>query len=424
MEFRRGIIDHFSSPLSSFSGTDWLLPEDLQTPKKILISRKLISHNKINPNKISPSRHFSISPRSVDIPRLSPTTTPSAFSSPCPSTSGISQLDFDDNTKISRSWDAEMKTCKIPGIDYEDLTLMLRNIPNTFSRDQVVEEIRQRGLLSGINFLYVPGDSRKKRSVGYCFINVTSFAAADRLHEAFQGLTLGKRICRVALGNVQGLKANIEAYYNNVRSDGEFQPLLLKDGVPLQFPVPGDVDDAIGSMLRETPVLAETPVLEVENMPFASTFMLRNIPSRYTRDMIVEEMTNRGVLIDIDFLYVPIDFRCQHCVGYCFVNLTSVEGVARFMDAFRGVQLDEEDKKQCVISKGKVQGLKANIEVYRNSTVMFMNEKYQPLLFREGKIKPFPIRTMSRQEVRQLRRDKTGVSSRPRRGVSGSPRPR
>ena len=41
-------------------------------------------------------------------------------------------------------------------------------------------------------------------------------------------------------------------------------------------------------------------------------------------------MTDRHVLKDIDFFYVPIDLRRQHCVGYCFLNITSKDGIDEF----------------------------------------------------------------------------------------------
>ncbi|CAE8740656.1 unnamed protein product, partial [Polarella glacialis] len=56
-----------------------------------------------------------------------------------------------------------------------------------------------------------------------------------------------------------------------------------------------------------------------------TTVMLRNIPNKYTRQMLIDQLHSLGFLGDIDYLYLPIDFANRCNVGYCFVNLrTSV----------------------------------------------------------------------------------------------------
>jgi len=141
------------------------------------------------------------------------------------------------------------------------------------------------------------------------------------------------------------------------------------------------------------------------------TFMLRNIPSLCTRSLLIDELKQRDVLDVIDFLYVPIDLRHGRSVGYCFINVLA-HGVAKFRKAFEGVKIGMDSNKVCTLGFGKIQGLEANIEAYRNSAVMFMADKYHPVLFRNGNMVPFPPPTLSRKESRMVKREKKGVSTR------------
>jgi len=145
------------------------------------------------------------------------------------------------------------------------------------------------------------------------------------------------------------------------------------------------------------------------------TIMMRNIPNRYTREMMLQDFTQKGLMMDVDFLYIPIDLRHQRCVGYCFVNVRNEEAANRFRKAFDGEKLTQiRSEKVCSICLGKVQGLKANIEAYRNSAVLTMPEKYHPLLFDENGVRvSFPAPTLTKVEQRKLKRPKKGVSARP-----------
>lgn len=42
-----------------------------------------------------------------------------------------------------------------------------------------------------------------------------------------------------------------------------------------------------------------------------TTLMLRNIPNKYTRDMILQEIDSYNFKKKYDFFYLPIDYRVQ-----------------------------------------------------------------------------------------------------------------
>ena len=74
--------------------------------------------------------------------------------------------------------------------------------------------------------------------------------------------------------------------------------------------------------------------------PGYTTVMLRNIPNRYTRDMLinrldkgyeawlysVEHMCCEGMY---DFVYLPIDFSSRCNVGYAFINFRTPAGAQK-----------------------------------------------------------------------------------------------
>ena len=50
-----------------------------------------------------------------------------------------------------------------------------------------------------------------------------------------------------------------------------------------------------------------------------TTLMIRNIPNKYTQDMLLEflDQEHKG---RYDFIYLPIDFKNKCNVGYAFIN--------------------------------------------------------------------------------------------------------
>jgi len=121
-----------------------------------------------------------------------------------------------------------------------------------------------------------------------------------------------------------------------------------------------------------------------------TTVMLRNIPSKYSRDMLLADLDQRGFRGAYDFFYLPIDFQTRYSVGYAFLNFISEAELERFKNAYAGLKLSDDSNKVCEICPAKVQGKAKNVEQYRNSPVMGMEEPYHPVIYENGVRMVFP----------------------------------
>eukprot|EP00927_Polykrikos_kofoidii_P054539 TRINITY_DN48949_c0_g1_i1.p1 TRINITY_DN48949_c0_g1~~TRINITY_DN48949_c0_g1_i1.p1 ORF type:complete len:409 (-),score=41.81 TRINITY_DN48949_c0_g1_i1:96-1211(-) len=134
-----------------------------------------------------------------------------------------------------------------------------------------------------------------------------------------------------------------------------------------------------------------------------TTLMLRNIPVKYNREMMLEDMDTRGFRGSYDFFYLPIDFQTGNTVGYAFVNFFNPNEASRFRSVYQGRQLSQDSAKICEVGVAKAQGKGKNVEQYRNSSVMGMEERFQPVCFENGIRVPFPPPTRVLKPVKHRR---------------------
>jgi hypothetical protein len=141
-------------------------------------------------------------------------------------------------------------------------------------------------------------------------------------------------------------------------------------------------------------VAAPTVIPDDADMTIESnytTVMLRNIPNKYTQATLLQALDARGFRGVYNFFYLPVDYK-NHCnMGYAFINFVDNAGATSFMYAFKGYQLPAKSTKVCDTCWARVQGLKANVEHYRNSPVNDLPDpEYRPLLFQNGIEVAFP----------------------------------
>eukprot|EP00928_Gymnodinium_smaydae_P011834 TRINITY_DN14329_c0_g3_i2.p1 TRINITY_DN14329_c0_g3~~TRINITY_DN14329_c0_g3_i2.p1 ORF type:complete len:149 (-),score=17.69 TRINITY_DN14329_c0_g3_i2:291-737(-) len=121
--------------------------------------------------------------------------------------------------------------------------------------------------------------------------------------------------------------------------------------------------------------------------------MLMNVPRRYTSSKLMRTIDSEGFAGMYDFIYVPIS-ASRTSKGYAFVNWVNPSVAQRFLGAFNGFsRWSIASKNVCQADWAKKhQGLQANIDRYRNSTVLgkTVPDEYKPKMFKDGEVVPFP----------------------------------
>lgn len=130
-----------------------------------------------------------------------------------------------------------------------------------------------------------------------------------------------------------------------------------------------------------------------------TTIMLRNIPNKYSRQMLIDQLHNMGFLGQIDYLYLPIDFANRCNVGYCFINFRTAHARAKFNSMFDNVPAQQclpgfNSYKVCQVTKAKWQGRDENVRRIRSGPELMQQLAGHPdwlpvLLDEQGNQEPF-----------------------------------
>jgi len=105
-------------------------------------------------------------------------------------------------------------------------TVMLRNLPNNYTRDMLLQHIDEKNYVGLYDFFYLPMDFKSQACLGYAFINLHSPEDACALMADFDGfsnwLIPTRKRCFVSWSHPhQGFQSNIERYKNS--------PVMHKD---------------------------------------------------------------------------------------------------------------------------------------------------------------------------------------------------
>ena len=93
--------------------------------------------------------------------------------------------------------------------------------------------------------------------------------------------------------------------------------------------------------------------------------MVRNIPGRYTREILLTEFGNAGFEYPgmIDFFHMPVDHSNGRNLGYAFVNFASSGGAPAAIVSFYRLyfgrpwrSFNDSNGKVCHITYARVQG--------------------------------------------------------------------
>lgn len=139
-----------------------------------------------------------------------------------------------------------------------------------------------------------------------------------------------------------------------------------------------------------------------------TTLILKNLPSTLTRDGLLRVLDDAGFYGCYDFLYLPTNMRNGGSYCYAFINMISHDAALDFFERLEGFCSWPGDQGRAMqVLWSDIQGQRAYIDKYRNSTVMHESvmDQCKPVVFSAGSRVPFPAPT---QRVKAPRfRDRT-----------------
>jgi hypothetical protein len=126
-------------------------------------------------------------------------------------------------------------------------TVMIRSMPNYYTRTMVLELVDKMGFAGLYDFVYVPVDFQSQTGLGYALVDFGSSSDAQLCFERFEGFTNwatpSDTVCTVAWScPTQGRDAHIERYRNSPvmhhSLPDEWRPVLFQNGMRIAFPSP------------------------------------------------------------------------------------------------------------------------------------------------------------------------------------------
>lgn len=112
----------------------------------------------------------------------------------------------------------------------------------------------------------------------------------------------------------------------------------------------------------------------------ATTLMVRNIPIRYTQEMLLKEWPNNG---EYDLLYLPIHIKKRCNNSFCFINFLTPQAAQDFAAKWQNRKLQAySSRKPLDISLAVVQGFHENLMRCKcNKTMRLNNVHFLPAVF-------------------------------------------
>jgi hypothetical protein len=161
----------------------------------------------------------------------------------------VSSLSYSPTSIGNASTTASLRSVlSDPVVEDSHTSVMMRNIPNNYTRAMLLELLKQQGFVTAFyDFVYLPIDFKKKVGLGYAFINFIDHKTAKEFQQHFSGFSnwaaKSKKVCKVTWSDaLQGLEAHVERYRNSsVMHESvldEYKPVLFKNGERVPFAPP------------------------------------------------------------------------------------------------------------------------------------------------------------------------------------------
>jgi len=131
--------------------------------------------------------------------------------------------------------------------DVGNTSVLLRNLPDGFTRTMLMDVLRAQGLARHVDFVYVPADLQTMATYGFAFLNLSTPEIAKECMAKLGGFSAwgmpSASACEASWCTAQqGLQAHIERYRNSRMMhetvDDEYKPAVFKNGSRICFPSP------------------------------------------------------------------------------------------------------------------------------------------------------------------------------------------
>jgi hypothetical protein len=139
------------------------------------------------------------------------------------------------------------RTCAIEVQESHGTTVIMRNIPFEYTRDDILELIDRQGFNGLYDLLCLPVDFQTELNHGYVFINFVTLEDAAGFKKHFEGFSDWNRpsdnVCEVNwFDSAHNIDSHIQRYRNSPLMhesvEDRFKPVLFKDGFRIPFPAP------------------------------------------------------------------------------------------------------------------------------------------------------------------------------------------
>ena len=133
---------------------------------------------------------------------------------------GGGTINFKHNNYIEKDFfEPNVDIKKVLTLEDKRTTIMIKNIPNKFTRDKLIELI-DKNFYGTYDLFILPKDGNKNRNFGYSFINFTSSYFIPYFYHHFNGRkwtdTNSQKVCEITYSKIQGRNELISHYPNKI----------------------------------------------------------------------------------------------------------------------------------------------------------------------------------------------------------------
>eukprot|EP00930_Biecheleria_cincta_P059199 TRINITY_DN44952_c0_g1_i1.p1 TRINITY_DN44952_c0_g1~~TRINITY_DN44952_c0_g1_i1.p1 ORF type:complete len:241 (-),score=26.88 TRINITY_DN44952_c0_g1_i1:93-791(-) len=157
------------------------------------------------------------------------------------------ELDESSEAELNNMASSDCSTRETSDIEAQLTTVMFRNIPESYTREMLVDLFNKSGFKGYYDFVYLPINFRTDLVFGYAFVNFVDGEALSSFSRHFNGFKdwglYTDKVAEVSVGcKLQGLEEHVRRYrdspvmYRTVPD--KHKPILFRNGVRVPFPPP------------------------------------------------------------------------------------------------------------------------------------------------------------------------------------------